>query len=362
MSDLTSIVAVVVALFFAVNIGASGTAAAMGEPYGGGALRRSRTALILVAVCALAGAIVGGGAVTKTIGTELIDASAMTPTLVVVTLAAACITLFSANLLGIPLSTSEVTVGAVVGVGIALGGVNTGRLSAVLTTWILLPLTAFLITAFARRCIIPYLEMKLATVKNRAAARLGICTVLVAAGCYQAFGAGMNNVANAVGPLVSADLVDLSPALLLGGVGMGLGALILGGRVLETNAKRITRLSLLDATAASLTGGTLIVLASLIGIPVPLTQITAAAIMGIGFAKRGESGVNRALVTKIVRVWAISPIASLLFATGVASAILDNSTWSQTVVSGAWIVASMLLLVTQAKGLVRMPQGSPAKE
>lgn len=356
MTDLPTLLAIVVAVFFAMNIGASGSAAAMGEPYGGGALRRPLSALLLVAVFVILGAAIGGGPVALTIGSGLIDTSGVGPALVLVILSSACLTLFAANLLAIPLSTSEVTVGAVVGVGIALGGVYVEKLVFVLASWLVLPLVTFTLTMMTRRVIIPFFEVRLAAAKNKKTVRRAISALLIGAGCYQAFAAGMNNVANAVGPLMSAHLMDLSLALILGGIGMAVGALLLGRRVLETNAKKITRLSLLDATAVSLTGGTFVVLASLAGIPVPLTQITTAGIIGIGHAKREESGLNKEQVVKIIRVWALSPFASLLLALGLTNVVLDTSTWSQIGLSALWIVASAVLLIAQAKGLVRTPR------
>ena len=55
---------------------------------------------------------------------------------------------------------------------------------------------------------------------------------------------------------------------------VGLGAILLGGKVLETNGKKITKLSLINGSFVSLTSGTLVIIASLFGIPVPLTQAT----------------------------------------------------------------------------------------
>jgi phosphate/sulfate permease len=54
-------VAIAIALFFAMNIGASGTAASMGAAYGSGAVRNKRIAMLLVAVGAFFGAVLGGG-------------------------------------------------------------------------------------------------------------------------------------------------------------------------------------------------------------------------------------------------------------------------------------------------------------
>ena len=107
------IFAIIIGLFFAMNIGASGTAAAMGSAYGGGAIRNKLFAVVLVAAAALAGAVLGGGAVVKTIGKGIIDQQ-ITVEISIIILLSACLTLFYANMAGIPLSTSEVTVGAVV--------------------------------------------------------------------------------------------------------------------------------------------------------------------------------------------------------------------------------------------------------
>lgn len=362
MSQFAAGLSIVLALFFAANIGASGTAAAMGEPYGGGALRRARTALLLVAVFAFLGAAVGGGKVAQTIGVGLIDPDVVRPELVLVILSAACLTLFTANLIGIPLSTSEVTVGAVVGVGLAAGGLLTQRLPLIFLAWIVVPIWTFAITVAARRYVIPYVEAWLATFKNRHRVRQIIGFVLVATGCYQAFAAGMNNVANAVGPLLSAELVPLTTGLLMGGAGLSAGALFLGRRVLETNAKRITRLSLLDATAVAFTGGTLVLLASLWGIPVPLTQTTTVGIMGIGVAKRCETALNRPQVIQILRVWILSPIASLLLALGLTHVATGASTWSQVGTATLWIATSFALLALQANGPLRSSRRAPAKQ
>lgn len=347
MSDVTSIIAVVVAMFFAMNIGASGTAAAMGEPYGGGALKRRRTALILVALFAFAGAALGGGNVSTTIGQGLINTTSMLPELVLVTLAAACVTLFAANLLGIPLSTSEVTVGAIVGVGIAFNGVYFGKVLLVVLSWVAVPALAFAVVVLGKRFVVPIAEAYLAARPDQVRGRRALCGLLILAGCYQAFAAGMNNVANAVGPLVSAQLLDMTLALVLAGVALSAGAFTLGGRVLETNAKRITKLSLFDATLVALTGGTLVVLASLAGIPVPLTQTTTLGIIGIGFAKGRTDALDRQVVRRIVWVWVLSPFASFFLALGATTWVLGTSTVRDWALACAWIVTALVLLLVQ---------------
>lgn len=111
--------AILFCLFFAMNIGASGAAASMGVAYGSGAVKKKTYALIICAAGVLSGAVIGGGEVVKTISGGIIPEQTITLTIVCIIIGSAALSLFTANVLGIPLSTSEVTVGAIVGVGVA---------------------------------------------------------------------------------------------------------------------------------------------------------------------------------------------------------------------------------------------------
>ncbi|WP_237699894.1 inorganic phosphate transporter [Alicyclobacillus acidocaldarius] len=128
-----------VAMFFAANIGASGTAASMGAAYGAGAIRRKWMALFLVSVFAFLGATLGGGRVVSTISNGIVPSQLVTVEITLIVLAAACTTLFISNVVGVPLSTSEVTVGAVVGAGLAVGHVHAGRLAFIVSMWLVVP-------------------------------------------------------------------------------------------------------------------------------------------------------------------------------------------------------------------------------
>lgn len=349
MAGVTTSMALVLAAFFAMNIGASGTAASMGVPYGGGAIRNRWIALAFAALFACLGATTGGRAVAMTIGNDLVEPGTIDDMLVLIVLGSACTTLFVANLLGIPLSTSEVTVGAVVGVGLALGGVQFGRLLTVVGAWVLLPALAFAIVGIAQVTLVRWAGMRLAARRKKGPIRRVISVLLVVSGCYEAFAAGMNNVANAVGPLIGARVVDPDIAIPLGGLALAIGAVSLGGRVLETNAKRITRLSLLDATLVSIVGGSLVIVASIAGIPVPLTQIATVGIMSVGWAKRGHRGIDTRVAGRIVRVWLFSPLASVFLSMGAASAIRDASSWSALGTAFVWVAVSLALLMFQAQ-------------
>jgi sulfate permease len=302
-------IAFMVAFFFAANIGASGTAATMSAAYGGGAVKNRIVAVSLVAVFALIGANLGGYEVTATLSEGLIPSDTVSLEVAVIILSSACITLFTANRMGIPLSTSEVTVGSIVGVGLAFQQLYWGMLLVIILTWVLLPCIAFGAAYGFGKIIRPF-EGRWLGSKNRLVKWL-LAGILLLTGCYEAFSAGMNNVANAIGPLISSGLIDIKSGILWGSIFLAIGAITLGGKVLETNGKKITSLNLVRGSIVSFTGGTLVLIASFFGIPVPLTQATTMAIIGVGSEKVGWTIFKKPVVKKIIRIWVISPLSSL---------------------------------------------------
>lgn len=320
------------ALFFAANIGASGTAAAMGAAYGGGALNRRIGAVILVAVFAVLGALLGGGEVVKTISGGIIPSSIITIEISIIIICSAAITLFMANQLGIPLSTSEVTVGSIVGVGLAFHEVYWQTVLLLVVIWILLPFVSFCIAYGLGRIFRPAERMLLKS-KSRAVITF-LKLLLIGMGCYEAFSAGMNNVANAVGPLVGAGMLDARSGIWWGSAFLAIGAITMGGRVLETNGKKITKLSLLQGSVASFTSGSLVIAASLFGLPVPLTQATTMAIIGLGSEDVGWVLLRKPVVRKIFKIWLYSPVYSMFI----------SLTLVQIIIHGSLIFLTLLIL------------------
>lgn len=304
-------IAITVALFFAMNIGASGTAASMGAPYGAGAIKNKRLALLLVAITAFLGAVLGGGEVVKTIGKGIIPTDLLDAKIVIIILVGATLTLFLANIIGIPLSTSEVTVGSIVGVGAAFQAIYSESLLYIVSFWVIIPIASFIIT-YALGYLIKLAENRWCELTENGRWTKWLSVLLVIGGCLEAFSAGMNNVANSIGPIVGAGLISSSNGLLLGAVFTSIGAILLGGKVLETNGKKITKLSLLQGSAVSFTGGTLVIIASVFGVPIPLTQVTTCGILGVGAVKDGFAIMQKDVIKRIGMVWLVSPLASLM--------------------------------------------------
>ncbi|MFP3869425.1 MAG: inorganic phosphate transporter [Syntrophobacteria bacterium] len=141
------ILASVIGLYLACNIGANDLANAMGTSVGSGAITLKQAVLISI-VANLLGAVLAGGHVSDTISKGMIDPSllAATPDKLMLgmfaALAAAGIWVHTATILGLPVSTTHSIVGAVVGFGILSVGfaaVSWGKVIAIAISWILSP-------------------------------------------------------------------------------------------------------------------------------------------------------------------------------------------------------------------------------
>lgn len=330
---MLTIVAIVIGLFFAINIGASGAAASMGIAYGAGVVKK-QYALILCAIAVFLGASLGGEEVVKTLGSGIVPSSTFTIEIALIVLASAALSLFLANIFGIPLSTSEVAVGAVVGAGIVYQSVFVGKLLWIMMFWLLAPFIAFIIAILASYLLKSKI-VKRWVKKPKAVQVLSILVLFM--GLFEAFAAGMNNVANAVGPLVGANIMSSDKGIFWGGLFVALGAVALGYKVLETNGKKITTLKLEEGCIISGTGAGIVTVASVFGIPIPLTQITTSSIIGIGFAKKGKEVLKKDIVIQLLTVWIVSPVLSMVLSYTLIQLFIENNLYPVIAMVGVLI-------------------------
>lgn len=345
--------AILFGLFFAMNIGGSGAAASMGISYGSGVVKKG-LCLLLCSIAVFFGAWLGGGEVVKTIGSGIVPESTFTAQIALIVVASAALSLFLANIFGIPLSTSEVAVGSVVGAGIVYQSVFVSKLLWIMFFWLLTPIVAFVVAIIAARV----LKNKRITKWVEAPKAIPILSVLVVImGIFEAFSAGMNNVANAVGPLVGAGILTTGNGIFWGGLFVAIGVLLFGRRVLETNGKKITNLRLEEGCIISGTGATIVVLASLFGIPVPLTQITTSSIIGIGFSKDGLGVLKKDIVVRMLTIWIVSPVLSMIMTYTLIQLIIENNVYPIiAMVGGVIAVFGVLSLMKRQNPQTKVKQ------
>ena len=150
---LVLIIATLIGLYMAANIGANDLANAMGTSVGSGALTLKQAVLISIITNVL-GACLAGGHVTSTISKGIIDPALLAnePNRLMLgmfaALIAASLWVHVATYFGLPVSTTHAIVGAVVGFGIisvGAGAVSWGKIITIAISWIISPAAGALI-------------------------------------------------------------------------------------------------------------------------------------------------------------------------------------------------------------------------
>ena len=139
--------------------------------------------------------------------------------------------------------------------------------------------------------------------------------------CYVAFSHGANDVANAIGPVAAivplASSGEMNPTaqipfylLAIGGIGITIGCLTWGRRVMKTVGGKITKLTNTRGFSVDFGAATTVLIASKLGLPVSTSHTVVGAVIGVGLA-RGLEAVDLSVIRKIIISWMLTlPIAA----------------------------------------------------
>jgi PiT family inorganic phosphate transporter/sulfate permease len=312
MGDLIIVTLVVASGVLAMNIGGNNTAAEMGPAYGAG-VRTRRQALVLIAVFCTLGAVFAGDRVLHTVGRELIQGRglATNPAAALVVVVSAIALIATANILRVPVSTAHVVVGAIIGVGLFQGTTNLALAGRMLAWWVATPLVALVVCYLLGRGAYPWIVHLIGRLNTEHAVNRFLSIVLTLSGCWMAFSAGSNSLAKAMAPAVSAGALLPSSAAIFGALGMASGALLLGGRTLQTVGKEITSVCPLCAALVELVSASIVFTASRHGMPVSLAEIVTCSVIGFGCAAGGlRKTANNHHVRRMMVLWPLAPVSA----------------------------------------------------
>lgn len=305
--------ALALSAFLALNVGANNSGVSFGAAYGAGA-RTKKEALILISIFVLLGAIISGAPVIETMGKSIVPDTVLSSQmgLVLIVLLISIFFITWANILKIPVATTHAIVCAIAGVGLYMKALDTDKLLEVVGWWVVTPLIAFTINFLLGKYLY-FKTLKFLTDRYSEGSIFKIFSIfLTISGAFVAFSAGANNSANAAGPLVGMGLMTSTTGALLAGIGMSIGALLFGGRVLETVGKEIAEICILRAVSVELIAGTLILLASIKGIPVSLAEIITSGIIGFSCALHGfKETFDNKHVIRIGFFWLVVPFIAI---------------------------------------------------
>lgn len=292
---------------------------------------RFATAARLAAVFVILGGLVNGPMAMETLGKfgEIQTlASAFASALAAAAAIAAMVRI------GMPVSTSQAVVGALIGYRLFQYGsldASTWRLLGIIVlTWVACPILAAAAAFFIYKImswIFRRLPMPLFTLDRWL--RIG----LIVAGCYAAWALGGNNMANVVGAYTRLDMfapLRLGPWVLsqsrilalLGGLAIALGIATYSHRVMVTVGRDLVKLDAVTAFIAVLAEALAVDsfahswnlgIFILPAIPVSATQALVGAVVGIGLA-RGIQNIKGRVLLNIVVCWAITPFSAAFLA------------------------------------------------
>ncbi len=316
-------------LFLGWSLGSNDAANIFGSAVGSKMLSFKRAAWI-ASICVILGAVFQGKG-----GAETLNALGEVDALAggfMVSLAAAA-TVFLMTRRGLPVSTSQAVVGAIIAWTFFAGkAFDASTLYKILYTWLASPILGALFAAILYRLLTLIIrKSRIHVIKLDAVIRVS----LILAGAFGAYSLGANNIANIMGVFVSAapdillnfglftiDGVQL--LFLLGGVAIAVGIFTFSEGVMHTVGNGILSLSSEAALVVVLAQALVLFLFSSIAfsnlllsvglpaiplVPVSSTQVVIGAVLGIGMVK-GSREIKGRAVAGIALGWILTPLTA----------------------------------------------------
>jgi PiT family inorganic phosphate transporter len=313
---------IAVALFFDFTNGFHDTANAIGTAIGTRALP-PRLAVGLSAVLNLVGAIITTqflhAEVANTVGSLVAPAGGVAMSMLVAVLFGAITWNLFTWRAGLPSSSSHALIGALIGMGLAVYGVDAvqwGEVYPVFIALITSPIAGLFIAYVVTLVLLNLLRRARPSQANNAFRRLQFFS-----SSFIAFSHGANDAQKTMAIITLAlfssgylskfavpTWVALAAALAI-----GLGTWAGGWRIIRTMGTRIVRMQPVDGFAAQTVAAAVIQLATAWGLPVSTTQVVSGAVMGAG-ATRRFSAVRWGVARRIVWAWIFTIPASAALA------------------------------------------------
>ena len=326
--ELAIIIFLLGGLFLGWSLGANDAANVFGTAVGTRMIR-FKTAAIVCSIFVILGAIISGGGTTETLG-KLGSVNALPGAFAACV--AAGISVYMMTKFGLPVSTTQAIVGAIVGWNLYTDSpTNIKVLITILSTWILCPIIAGLIAMFFYIITKKFIQSsKLHILRLDAYTR----TALLLAGAFGAYSLGANNIANVMGvfvpisPFTDINIMNVfifsskEQLFLLGGIAIAAGVFTYSKRVMFTVGNDLLKMSPVAAFIVVISHSIVLFLFASQGIsnflqsinlpsiplvPVSSSQAVVGGVIGIGLLKGGKE-VQWSIAGKISLGWFTLPV------------------------------------------------------
>jgi PiT family inorganic phosphate transporter len=285
-------------------LGGNNFSTCLGASFGAGIIKLS-DAMLIGSVGVLAGTLLEGYKLSNVLGGQILPALS-TPGLVVILLTGLSVMVI-VTLFRLPLSLSQVLVGAGWGLALAAGAQVASAYSiTILLSWILSPALGFCASA-----IIESVVLKLGRrAKDVLALNRTYANLTLIAGFYAAYTLGANTLGLVVGLLSSnvGDRLSLSLALSAATI---VGILFLSKGTVRSVSDNLVGLNPSTALSAQFGGAMSVHVFTQLGLPVSISQVVIGGMSGAASVKH-MSITNKRIIQQVIAGWTIGPVAGIV--------------------------------------------------
>ena len=331
--DISVLIFLSSGLFLGWALGANDAANVFGTAVGSRMVRFS-TAAIICSLFVILGAVISGAGTTETLGK--LGAINTLPGSFMTALAAAT-AVYLMTKFGLPVSTSQAIVGAIIGWNLfSSSPTDSESLTKIVSTWVFCPILAAVFSALIYLIVVKIIRsVKIHLLRSDLYTRIG----LVLAGAFGSYSLGANNIANVVGvfgpanPFTDFSIVTVGTftaaqqLFLLGALAIGVGVFTYSKRVMMTVGNDLLPLSPVGAWVAVVAHSLVLFIFASQGleaflenlglptiplVPVSSSQAVVGAVLGIALIKGGR-GIQWQVLSSIAIGWVITPVIACAF-------------------------------------------------
>ena len=309
------IIFLIISVIISFGIGANDETMA---PLYGSRILNMKQILILAAIFAIAGALLLGEGVSKSVGDKILlldyEASGINQNAVVMTiLISTAIVLILSSAFGLPISSTHATIGGIMGLGMFLGGgdgVNWSTILEMSIWWLASPIVGYTVTYGVVKLLNKHKLKTLKGFKDFERSENKYSYIILIIICITAFSRAGNDCSNAVGIVVGVgDEINLTLLLIMTGFGLAAGVTVLGRIVIKSLGK-MTELRPSTAFAVQVPTAAVMLIGTIQRIPLSGSHLLVASLVGL--SKANKTPMKKGL-WKIITIWLLTfPIAGIL--------------------------------------------------
>jgi PiT family inorganic phosphate transporter len=278
-------------------------------------------AVLMAALANFVGAFVFSVAVAEMIGKGIVNPSAINVYIILAAIMGAIVWNIITWLMGLPASSSHALIGGLIGSVLITSGTGFLYLGGILKIFVFIffaPILGFIIASFFTVFILNISRKQHPLKLNMLFKRLQLFSSF-----FYSLGHGTNDAQKTMG--IIAVLLFSSGfmatfhipiwVILSCHAAIALGTYLGGWRIVKTMGTKITKIKPFEGFCAESSGGFVLFLSSIIGIPVSTTHVISGSIMGVGAVENFKK-VRWITARKMLWVWILTIPAAALISAG----------------------------------------------